>query len=256
MKRFDKISHKSAFTLIELLVVIAIIAILAAMLLPALASAKERAKRAQCMSNLHQLGIGCYLYAADYQDTLFSCDMSGQYWNQHTISPPTAPAWDSYNLKLITNGVWACPNRPGFPEFSVPNSQYVIGYQYFGGVKQWHNLVELGGVPYASRSPVKLGTSKPHWCLAADTVMKIDGGWGTSVNPDYKGMPSHFGKGNLPAGGNELFADGSVSWIKFLNMYYLHTWRTDGTRIAYFYQDPSDMDPNLVKFLSALKAQY
>jgi len=254
MKRFNKISHKSAFTLIELLVVIAIIAILAAMLLPALASAKERAKRAQCTSNLRQLGIGCFLYATDFEDKFFSCDKSGTYWNQHTISPPTAPAWDSYNLKVITNGpsVWACPNRPGFPEFSAPNNQYVIGYQYFGGYQTWYNPVGT----FPSRSPIKLGTAKPTWCLAADTVMKIDGGWGTSSNPDYKGMPSHFGKGNLPAGGNELFTDGSVSWIKFLNMYYLTTWRTDGTRIPYFYQDPSDMDPTLKPLLSALKAQY
>jgi prepilin-type N-terminal cleavage/methylation domain-containing protein len=76
-------SSRRGFTLIELLVVIAIIAILAAMLLPALAAAKEKAQRMQCVNNVKQIGLAFHMYCSDNKDHLPFPN-----WN-----PPWLPGW-------------------------------------------------------------------------------------------------------------------------------------------------------------------
>jgi prepilin-type N-terminal cleavage/methylation domain-containing protein/prepilin-type processing-associated H-X9-DG protein len=77
--------NSKGFTLIELLVVIAIIAILAAMLLPALASAKLRAKNVACISNLKQLGVAHVMYVGDFQKS-FQYTANANLWMAQLVA--------------------------------------------------------------------------------------------------------------------------------------------------------------------------
>lgn len=77
---FPGMRVKTSFTLIELLVVIAIIAILAAILMPALSSARERAKSSQCLNNLKQSGLGILSYVDDHKEILFY--LNDLQWNE------------------------------------------------------------------------------------------------------------------------------------------------------------------------------
>jgi prepilin-type N-terminal cleavage/methylation domain-containing protein/prepilin-type processing-associated H-X9-DG protein len=107
--------NRRAFTLIELLVVIAIIAILAAILFPVFAKAREKARQAACMSNLHQIGLAVMQYTQDY-DELYPCEfiVTG-------LSPKTESDWSVEIMPYVKSyGVFVCPSNP--------NTEVGVGY--------------------------------------------------------------------------------------------------------------------------------
>jgi prepilin-type N-terminal cleavage/methylation domain-containing protein/prepilin-type processing-associated H-X9-DG protein len=151
-------SGNQGFTLIELLVVIAIIAILAAMLLPALAKAKEKANQTRCVNNLKQLGLGMMLYLNDNRDTFAGSGSRNTYgfqtddWIYWRTNMPTAPIEKSPVISLLGNitvsqalQVFRCPmDRDDSGRIATGQPYYLFSY----------TMNSYGGSPNAGMSSV------------------------------------------------------------------------------------------------------
>jgi prepilin-type processing-associated H-X9-DG protein/prepilin-type N-terminal cleavage/methylation domain-containing protein len=147
------VRRETGFTLVELLVVIAIIVILAALLLPVISRAKQKAYKARCISNLHQLGIGLRSFVEDnsaYPSILGPTNIGHNgYWAiqlESEISGKSKRAED-----FITKGIWRCPSALRVIPWPPSNSREPFcsyGYNAFGVLPGWTtNLLGLNSLP-------------------------------------------------------------------------------------------------------------
>jgi len=244
--------HSSGFTLIELLVVVAIIGILAAILFPVFARARESARRASCLSNLKQLGLGMMMYVQDYDEKYPSALNEG---NEHGLDSPNyfgfsqaqgstgIPKWTSpantfktsAGSSLLYNYTWmdaifpytksvqlfVCPSYN--QKSTVSQREVMAGYGYntfISGTKMKAN----GSAGWPSRDPLSLASVQ----RASEIVMLLD----YPVAYSITASPSQYCSTNTSSGwlspsssfydlvwphmdgGTVAFADGHAKWSK------------------------------------------
>ncbi len=235
MKNHGRARRTAGFTLIELLVCIAIIDVLAALLLPALGSSKDQARRACCKSNERQQILALFMYAGDNNDhlpdnqdqavmpwdilasngdQLAACCGNYKVW----YDPGTSSRFDDTDFQALWN---FCSNNPapirvlGYAQTFAGTQSYDSSTPAYFNTNMNLKLAPTGRVD--TRPLLACGTlASPVTNPSTNLATELSYNW-TSIQGNYskKFISAHLQNGTIPSGANIGMLDGHVEWHKF-----------------------------------------
>jgi prepilin-type N-terminal cleavage/methylation domain-containing protein len=230
-------NNQRAFTLIELLVVIAIISILAAILFPVFTRARENARRASCLSNLKQIGLGFMMYVQDYDERFPAA------FTRTAETPPDKHSWTSntwFWQQLIypytkSDQIYLCPSAPKYPYAGPYTMNYGANELLVVGNETAANI-PTSGMPNPTTALAAINrpsetylvmdsgayTMYPHFALTPYKYNYLPGVH-AMTGVECKSADSAYiddceSEGRHFDGENVAFADGHAKWLKSVTL--------------------------------------
>lgn len=208
--------RRKAFTLVELLVVVGLIAVLIALLLPALASAREQGRRTVCLSNMGQIGTALRMYALDNRDQFpFTAEISGATtslyadWIHWRPSERLKSSAIARYLSVVEPRVFRCPSDPLVRPRILENLPYLYSYTMNMG---------LSSIKYPNVRLTSIRHPDQFLCLIDEDENTADDG---NFNPflkddtlhnDLAARHDHYNR-TFAGRGNVAFVDGHADFV-------------------------------------------